>query len=158
LRDAIGTAAPIGDLGLVDLVALVVGRGETRGLASRALDVHDATADAADQVMVVVANAILVASRRTCRLDASENLLRDQHVEGVVDRLQRDRADLRSDRVCYCVGRDVRMHGNNAQDGQPLRGDLDSASPKEIGRVGRHERSISNIGNVQLLRYHGAGG
>ena len=63
LGQAIRTAPPVGDLGLVDLVALVVDRRETGRRADRAVDVDQTAADAADQMVVVVADAILEASR-----------------------------------------------------------------------------------------------
>jgi hypothetical protein len=62
LSQAIRTAPPVGDLGLVDLVAPVVGRRETRGGADRAVDVDQTAADSADQMVVVVADPILEAS------------------------------------------------------------------------------------------------
>jgi hypothetical protein len=63
LRQAIRTAPPVGDLGLVDLVPPVVARRETGGGADRAVDVDHTAADSADQMMVVVADPILEASR-----------------------------------------------------------------------------------------------
>ena len=71
-RDAVGAAAPVDDLGLVDLVARVVGRGEARNLADRTVDVDGPAAGAADEVVVVVADAVLVASRRARGLDAPD--------------------------------------------------------------------------------------
>jgi hypothetical protein len=63
LGRALGTASPVRDLGLVDFETLAVGRREAGGRADRAIDGDDAAAGAADQVMVVVADAILLASR-----------------------------------------------------------------------------------------------
>jgi hypothetical protein len=63
LSQAIRTASPVGDLGLVYLVAHVVDRRETGGGADRAVDVDQTAADSTDQMVVVVADAILEASR-----------------------------------------------------------------------------------------------
>jgi hypothetical protein len=63
VRLAIGTTAPVRDLGLVDLVPHVIDRRQTWRGAGRAVDVDDTAADFADQMMVVVANPILEASR-----------------------------------------------------------------------------------------------
>jgi hypothetical protein len=63
LRQAVGTPPPIRDLGLVDPVALVIGRRQTGSGADRTLDIDHAAAHTADQVMVVVADPILEASR-----------------------------------------------------------------------------------------------
>src|SRR5687767_7049610 len=52
LCDTIRTAPPVGDLGLVDLVAPVVDRRETRGGADRAVDVDHTTAGSTNQVVV----------------------------------------------------------------------------------------------------------
>jgi hypothetical protein len=57
------TAPPVDDLGLVDLVAFVVDRRETGREADGAVDVDGTSADAADQMVVVVADPILEARR-----------------------------------------------------------------------------------------------
>ena len=58
MTKAIGTAPPVGDLGLINLVAAVVGGRETRRVSNRAVYIHHTTADSTDQMMVVVADAI----------------------------------------------------------------------------------------------------
>jgi len=63
LFETVRTATPIGDLGLVYLVARVVHRRETRRGADRAVDVDYAPAGSADQVVVIVADPIFEASR-----------------------------------------------------------------------------------------------
>ncbi len=106
--DAVGAAAPVDDLGLVDLVARVVGRGEARHLADRAVDVDGPTAGAADEVVVVVADAVLVAGGRARGLDAPDDAGLGQRGEHVVDGLARDRAELGADRGVDLVGGPVR--------------------------------------------------
>jgi hypothetical protein len=59
LGQALRTASPVGDLGLADLVAHVIGRDETRGGADRAIDVDQTTADSTDQMVMVVADPLL---------------------------------------------------------------------------------------------------
>ena len=107
LRQAIRTSSPIGDLGFVDLVALVVGGREAGGGADRAVDVDHTAADATDQMVVVVADAIFETSRRPGGLNAPDEAFGDQEAEGVVDRLERDRADLGPDDLSHAVGRNV---------------------------------------------------
>ena len=63
MSQAIRTAPPVNDLGLVDLVASAVDRRETGGEADRAVDVDRAAAESADQMVVVVADPILEAGR-----------------------------------------------------------------------------------------------
>src|SRR5262245_40295269 len=124
---AVWTAAPVGDLGLVDLEALVVGRGETRRGTDRAVDVHHAAAVAADQMVMVVAYAILVARRRAGRLDTADETLGDQQAERVVHRLQGDGADLGANGLGHAVGGDVRLPRHGPQHGEPLSSYLDAA-------------------------------
>ena len=138
MRQAIRTAAPIRDLGFVDLEALAVGRGETWGGPNRAVHVDHAAADAADQMVMVVADAGLEAGGRAHRLDAAEQPLLGQQAEGVVDRLTGDRADLGPHHFGHAVGGDVGLAGDRTQDGQSLRRDLDAVLSEKIGRVGRH--------------------
>jgi transcriptional regulator GlxA family with amidase domain len=57
-----GASAPIDHLCLVDLVPRVVGRDQARGVADRAVDVDHLTAGTTDQMMMVVADPILITS------------------------------------------------------------------------------------------------
>ena len=95
-------------------------RREARRGADGAIDVDHAAAGAADQVMVVVADAIFEARRRSGGLDAPDQPFGDQQGQGVVDRLQRDGADLGPDGVGDGVGRDVRLIRNRPQHRQAL--------------------------------------
>ena len=113
-------------------------RSETRGGADGAVDVDDAAAHAADQVMVVVADAGFEAGRRTCWLDATEDALANEQRERVVDRLKRDCADLGPDHRRYDVRCGMRMCRDRAQDRDALRGDLDAVKTKEISRIVGH--------------------
>ena len=130
LRDAFRTATPVGDLGFLDLVPHVVGRRETGGRAGRAVDIDHATADAADQMMVVVADAVFESSRRPSGLDPPDQALRHQQHERVVDGLQRNRPNLRPDSVGHGIRRDVRPRRHRAKHREPLRRDLDAALPE----------------------------
>jgi hypothetical protein len=140
LGDALRTASPINDLGLVDLVVRVVGRRQTRDGADRAIDVDHTAAGATDQMVVVVADAILEARGRPRGLNAPDQAFRDQNPEGVVHRLQRDGADLTADGLGESIGRRVGLIRYCAQDSQSLRGDLNPAVPKQVCRVGCHAK------------------
>ena len=91
-------------------------------------------------MVVVVADPILEASRRSGGLNAPDQSLGDQEAEGVVDRLQRDGTDLGPDDLGHGVGRDVGLTRDRAQDRQPLGGDLNTAFTKEVRRIGNHRR------------------
>ena len=91
-------------------------------------------------MVVVVADPIFEPGRRAGRLDTADESIADQHPERVVDRLQRDGADLGAHQFGHAVGGDVRLRGHGAQDGQALRRHLNPAVAEEFGRVGRHAR------------------
>ena len=95
-------------------------------------------------MVVVVADPILEARRRSGGLDAPEQAFGDQDAEGVVHRLERDGTDFGPDGVGHGVGGDVGLAGNRAQDCQSLRSHLNAALPKEVSRVGGHGGMISN--------------
>src|SRR5688572_18030627 len=120
LSQAVRTATPVDDLGLVDRVAPVVGRGETGNGANRAVDVDHTAADSTDQMVVVVGDSILEASGRSRGLNAPEKTLGDQHTEGVVHRLERDSTDLGPDRLGHGVSGDVGSTRDRSQDSQSL--------------------------------------
>ena len=87
---------------------------------------------------MVVADPIFEAGRRSGGLNAPDQSLGDEEAERVVDRLQRDGADLGPDGLGHGVGRDVGLTGDRAQDRQPLGGDLDTAFTKEGRRIRTH--------------------
>ena len=82
-----GAQAPVGDLGLVDHEALVVGGRQARHLADGAVDVDDGAARAADEVVVVVADARLVAGHGAGRLDPADQPGVGERAQRVVDGL-----------------------------------------------------------------------
>lgn len=89
-RSAVGTQAPVDDLGFVDCESSRVRRYEARRLADGAIDVGDDSAGSADGVMVIVAHSRLVPGCGACRLDASHQAGDRQGMKYVVDRLLRD--------------------------------------------------------------------
>jgi hypothetical protein len=143
--ETVRTAPPIGDLGLVYLVAGIIDRREARCRADGAVDVHHAPAGSADQVVMVVADAVFESRRRSRGLNAPEQTRGDQHAQGVVHRLQRDRANLRPDGLGHGVGRDVRLSSHRAQHRQPLGRHLNAAFSKKPRRVGHHGKSVREI-------------
>ena len=142
---AVGASTPVRDFRLVYLIALVIDRSETRGGADRAVDVDDAAADAADQVMVVVADSIFVAGRRAGGLNAADQALGDQHAERVVHGLKRDGADLGSYDLGDGIRRDVGLTGHGAEDGQSLGRHLNSTLSKGVSRVDGHSGMLVQI-------------
>lgn len=124
VRQARRAATPIDDLGFVDLETVIIVCDQTRGFADGAVDVEHEAALAAHQVVMVVADSIFVPSNRPRGLDATDQALLDEDIEGVIDRLPRDRADLGAHGFGNVFGRGVRMCGNGLSDCKPLRGDM----------------------------------
>ena len=78
---AVGAQAPVDDLGLVDLEAEVVGRGQAGCVADGAVDVGDDAARPAHHVVVVVADAGFIAGHGARRLDAAHQADGGERVE-----------------------------------------------------------------------------
>ena len=138
---AVGASSPVSDLGFVDLVALVIHSCETGCGTDRAVDIDDPTADAADQMMMVVADASFEAGRRTRWLNATENALAHQQAERVVDRLERDCTDLGPDNRSYDVRCGMRMGRDRSQHRKALCCDLNAVETQEFSRVVGHDWS-----------------
>ena len=129
----------------------------------RAVDVHRVAASAADEVVVVVIDPVLVAGRRTCRLDTPDQAAIGQNAQGVVHRLTGDCADLTAYHLFDLVSRPVGPAGHGAEHGQTLRRHLYAPLAKEGGRAGgyfpEHEfDSYSNSGLCQVFGPPGVGG
>jgi hypothetical protein len=101
-------------------------------------------------MMVVIAYAIFEASRRSGGLNAPDESFGDQNAEGVVHRLERDSADLGSDRLGHAVGCHVRLTRDGTQHSQSLGSHLNAALPQELGRVS-HRNTISQL--LELFKH-----
>jgi len=86
--------APVDDFCLVDCEPVVVGWIQTGRRANGAINIHGQSATAANDVVMIVANPVFVASGRTRRLDAPDQSLVGQDAQGVVDGLARHCTDL----------------------------------------------------------------
>ena len=95
---ACGAQAPVDDLGLVDRVAVVVGRGQAGRAADGAVDVGDRAARAAHQVVMVVADPRLVARYGARRVDAPDEAGAGQRLQPVVDGLLGDLTEVARER------------------------------------------------------------
>ena len=91
---AVGAEAPVDDLGLVDREAMVVGRGQARCIANRAIGVGDDAAAAADDVVMVVRDSRLIAGHRARRLYAPYQAHSGQRSEHVVNGLMGQFAEI----------------------------------------------------------------
>jgi hypothetical protein len=91
-------------------------------------------------MVVVIADPILVPSRRAGGLDAPDQAGDEQDAKGVVHRLERDRPDLSPRDVGHSISGDMRLTGDGAQYRQSLGRHLNTVSAKKIGRVRSHRR------------------
>jgi hypothetical protein len=97
-------------------------------------------------MVVVVADSILEASRRSGRLNAAQEAFAHQDAQRVIHRLERDGPDLTPYDLGNAVSRDVGLTRNGPHDGQTLRGHLNAALAKEVCRVAGHgSQSRSNL-------------
>src|ERR1700712_3917892 len=147
-----GAQAPVGDLGFVDRVAAVVGRGEAGRLTHGAVDVGDDGARPTDHVVVVVAHPGFVAGHGPGRLDPSDEAGVGQGVQRVVDGLaryfRRELVDRNDDRVRVHVWMGV----HRGQHGEARAGDPQRGSPQhlfEILAVGHPSQSVRLSGSSQ---------
>jgi hypothetical protein len=105
----------------------MLGGRQARPLADRTIDVQHPVADAADEMVVVVPDPVLIPGGRPGRLDAPDEPVLAQIGKRVVDRLRRDRTDLGPGPIGNQVCRDVRYVGDRPQDRQSLGGDTETA-------------------------------
>ncbi len=139
---ALRTTSPIGDLGLIDDEALVVGRIEARRGSNRAVNIDDPTAFPADQVVVVVADAVFESRGRSNRLDATNEALVGQYPEGVVDRLLGNRANLFAHHHGHLVRCGVGVIRNCPHHCKALCGDLQTVLAQLIDGGDWHPRIV----------------
>src|SRR5699024_8181228 len=101
--------------GLVQPVTVLLAGCEARSLADGAVDIVDAPAAAAHQVVVVVAGATFVTGRVACRLDPADQTRARTREEHVIDGLGGHRPDAFPHTSADLVGRSVRMVGEPLQ-------------------------------------------
>ena len=137
--------SPEDDLGLIDREAVIIGRGQTWRRTDRAVDIEHHAAAAADQVMMIVSYAILVAGRGSRGLNPADEVLLHQDAQRIVDRLARNRPENRADIVHHFVRRGVGMRRHRPQNGQPLGGDLQTVLAQKSSNIVMHEDMRSQI-------------
>ena len=136
--------------------AVIVVGGETRGLTDSAVDVDHDAAGATDEVMVIVADSILVARRRSRGLDSAGQPPADQRSQGVVHRLPGNRSDAPSHVVGELVRGGMRVGRHRPQHGEPLGGDLQPVPPQEPLGVLVHRPRVTLI--LDSVKYQALSG
>jgi hypothetical protein len=119
-------------------------------VAHGAVDVGCFSTDAADHMVVVVTDPILIAGRRTGRLDAPDEALLGQDFEGVVDRLSRNGTDFSTNVTGDVFRRAVGPTRHRPQHGQTLGRDLDIVLAKKVVWIVSHECTLDqNLDSVK---------
>jgi hypothetical protein len=149
-RQTLGACTPIDDFRFLDPVAGPIRRSQTGHRAHRAVDVHGLPANAADQMMVIIAHPIFVASRRPGRLNPPNQPLLSERPQRVVHRLPRNGPDLRANLPGNFVRRRMRPPRQHLEHGHPLGGHPQPTSTQEFSRITRHARqSNADSGHSQ---------
>ena len=120
------------DLRLVDGETVLVAGLETRRGADHAVDVADGAARTADDVVVVVADAVLEAGGRAGRLDPAGQTVRGEDAQHVVDGLGRDRVVALADGAHQGVDVGVGVVLELTQDGQAGRRDAQAGGAQAL--------------------------
>lgn len=120
------------DVGRFDLHAQTRWGLEAGSLSAGAVDILDASAHSADRVVMVILGPRLIARRRPWRVEPAQQLIRCQVVQHGVDRLHGDLWQLTGHGCVDRFSREMRMLRDHVQDGQPLPGDAQVASPQQF--------------------------
>lgn len=127
---AIRANAPIDDFGLVHVESPVVDGRQAWGVANGTVDIDETVTAPANEMMMVVANSILVPRGRACGLNPTDDVVIGQDGQRIIDRLPGDRPDLVADLLGHLIRTDVRMGRHGAKNGEALCGDLDTMTSK----------------------------
>ena len=115
-----------------------MGRGQARSVADGAVGIDRFSAGATNQVMVVVADTILVTSRRTGWLNTPDDALLGQDSQRVVHRLPRYGTDFGASLLGNVVRRAMWPIRHRPQHCQSLSRDLDAVFVKDLGEIVIH--------------------
>jgi hypothetical protein len=127
-----GAQAPERHFGFVEDEAVRLRWVETRAFTDCAVDVGGATAAAADDVVMVVADARFEQRRRAGRLDAAGQTREGEGSEDVVHRLRRHRAEPLADALGHFVDTEVAAFPEYGEDGEAWSRDPKSGGAKAV--------------------------
>jgi hypothetical protein len=141
--EALGAEPPIDDLSLLDRVSMVLGCGQTGTAADGAVDISDGSTASADHVVVVIADACLIAGDRALRLDASQQTGLSEGGQHVVHGLVADLGQLLTNVVDDRVGVGVGMTLHHLEHRDPWAGDTKVMAAQEL----LHRKKLSRFFN-----------
>jgi hypothetical protein len=117
---ALGAPSPINHLCLVDLETGIVGGNQARPEAHRAVHIDGHSTSSADEVVVVVSDAVFVEGGGAGGLNTADDPLVGEGSERVVDGLTGDGTDLGADVFGEGVGVGMRVFGEGTKDSESL--------------------------------------
>ncbi len=129
---ALRAVSPVDHLGFVDREAVIILCGEARRDSDGAVDIDRCSAATTDEMVVVVADPVLVAGRRPCRLNPSDQVLAHENGECVVYGLARDRPDARPDVVYDLVRSGVGAIAHRLHHRETLRRDTQPVAAQDL--------------------------
>lgn len=123
-------------------------------MASRTIDVDRLSAAAADQVVVIIANPVLVEGRRTRGLNAPNQPLFDEHPKRIVDRLPGNRTNAAANILRDGIRRAMRPLRYRPQHRQALGRHRNAILAKKVSGLDHGNRISPVLDSVQniLLR------
>jgi hypothetical protein len=134
--------APVHDFGFVDPEARVVCSSEAWSCADGTIHIDHDSASSANEVVVVVADAVFIQGRGANRLNAPNESLLCEHPESVVDRLTRNCPDLCASHFHHAVGGDMGLFRHGTKHSKALGGDLEPVRAKNGSGIRCHGTTI----------------
>lgn len=141
---AFRACAPEDDFRFIDAIAQVFGRYQAGRRAHRAIHVGRTPTEPADDVMVIVVDAVLVQGRRSRGLNAPDKPPFDQNSKRGVDGLLRDCADVGPNVSDDVVRRSVGPGRHGAQHRHALGGDLQATLAETLHWIA-HDKSVGQF-------------
>jgi hypothetical protein len=149
-RQTLGACTPVDDFRFLNPVTCPVRWRQTGHLAHGAVDVHGLAADAADQMVVIIAHAIFVASRGPGRLNPSDEPLLGKRPKRVIHSLPRNGSNLGANLHSHFVCRGVRPACQHLQHSHTLGSHLEPTVTQKFSGIMRHTRqSTADSGQSQ---------
>lgn len=129
----IGANAPVNNFGFLNFISVLFTGAQAGDLSGVAVRVHKRSTLPTDQVVMIICPTF-IASGGSRGLNASDQPMLGQDVQGIIDGLPGDRPDFRSNRFTNPVGNRMRMFPHSAMYRQTLSRHLQSGVPKSFRR------------------------
>ena len=139
---ALRTVPPENDFGFIDLKSRSISGRQARGFTHRTIHIDGLATVPADQMVVIVSNAIFIERRRARGLNSPDQSPLRQQTQSVIYRLSRYRTNLTAHMVHDLVRGGMRTRGTRTKQSQALSRHLQSMIAKKGPEVFGHVRII----------------